>query len=96
MVIVRISGTGQFEIDDAELKQLDTLDTKLTEALNAGDEDAFHRYLHEMIQSVLENGTPLPHDRVEPSQAILPPEDMSLEEARRFCTDEGLLEPLPA
>lgn len=95
-MIVRISGTGQFEIDDAEVSRLHEIDADLTAALHAGEEDAFHRHLHEMIQSVLENSTPVPHDRVLPSEVILPPEDVTMEEAKRFFHDEGLLEPLPA
>jgi hypothetical protein len=95
-VIVRISGTGQFELDDEAVHHLDAIDTKLTEALHAGQEQEFHALLHEAIEYVRTSGSEVPHDRVVPSQVILPPEDVSLDEAQRFFTDEGLMEPLPA
>jgi hypothetical protein len=96
IMIVRISGTGQFELDEEACKRLDQLDTELTDALHQGDEQRFHGSLHEMIQFVQSSGSPVPHDRVVPSEVIVPPEDVTLDEAKRFFTDEGLMEPLPA
>jgi len=31
-----------------------------------------------------------------PSDIIVPPEDVSMDEAQQFFTDEGLMQPLPA
>lgn len=95
-MIVRISGTGQFELDDEACKRLDQLDDQVTNALNQGDEQGFHAALHEVIQFVQSSGSPVPHDRVVPSEVIVPPEDVTLDEAKRFFTDEGLMAPLPA
>jgi hypothetical protein len=95
-VIVRISGDGQFELGDEAVKKLDSLDTRLTEALNAGDDAAFRSILGETVKFVEENGARVPADRVVPSQVIVPPADVDLDEARDFFTDEGLMEPLPA
>jgi hypothetical protein len=33
---------------------------------------------------------------VVPSEVIIPPRDIDLEEARNFFTDEGLMSPIPA
>jgi hypothetical protein len=95
-MIVRISGTGQYELDMDACKRLDPLDDAVTEALHRGDETEFHARLHEIVQLIESSGTPVPHDRVVPSDVIVPPEDVSLDEAKRFFTDEGLMEPLPA
>ena len=95
-MIVRISGTGQFELDDAAVRRLDELDTELTQALRGRERERFHQVLHDTIEFVQSSGSVVPADRVVPSQVIIPPEDISLEDAERFFSDEGLMEPLPA
>lgn len=95
-MIVRISGVGQYELDDASVRKLDELDTKLTNALTIGNEQEFHSALHETIAFVKDTGSEVPHDMVVPSQVIIPPEDVTLSEAQDFFTDEGLMAPLPA
>jgi len=95
-MIVRISGHGQFELDDAAVHHLEDLDTTLTAALHAGQEAEFHRLLASTIGYIEGNGKPLSHERVAPSDVIVPPEDVSMDEAQQFFTDEGLMQPLPA
>jgi hypothetical protein len=95
-VIVRISGEGQYELDDSGVRKLDELDTALTDALNAGDEQTFHQLLRSTIDFIRQTGTEVPHDTVVPSEVIVPPDDTTMEEAKKFFTDEGLMAPLPA
>jgi hypothetical protein len=95
-MIVRISGTGQFELDDSGVRELDRLDTDLTEALHGNQADTFRLLLAQTIAFVREHGTSVAEDRVVGSEVIIPPEDVTLEEAQQFFTDEGLMAPLPA
>lgn len=95
-MIVRVSGEGQYELDEAEARQLDQRDTSLVAAINAGDMERFRSELADTIRFVEENGTPVADDRVVPSEVIIPPRDIDLDEARQFFTDEGLMKPLPA
>ena len=95
-MIVRISGMGQFDLDDAGVRKLDEMDTALTQALEDGDKQRFHEFLCSAIDFVRSNGAPIGSDSVLPSEVIIPPEDVDLEEARKFFTDEGLMQPLPA
>jgi hypothetical protein len=95
-MIVRISGTGQFELDDDAVKRLDELDTALTKAYEAGDDGQFRQCLAALVQFIQSSGTPVAHDRVVPSDVIVPPDDSSLEDARDYMTDEGLMQPLEA
>jgi hypothetical protein len=39
---------------------------------------------------------PLADDELHPSDLVVPPADLSLEEARELFTDEGLIPDLPA
>jgi hypothetical protein len=95
-VIVRISGTGQFELDDSGVRELDRLDTELTEALQGNQAERFHQVLAQTIAYVRKQGSAVADERVVGSEVIIPPEDVSLEEAQQFFTDEGLMAPLPA
>lgn len=88
-MIVRISGEGQYELDDSAAHRLEALDGRLTDALHAGDERDFHQHLHEVISFVREEGKPVARDQVVPSQVIIPPDDVTMAEAQTFFSDDG-------
>jgi hypothetical protein len=95
-VIVRISGVGQYELDDDGVHKLNDLDTALTDALHASREDEFQSLLQQTIEFVENQGKEVGLDRVVPSDVIVPPADITMTEAQQFFTDEGLMQPLPA
>ncbi len=95
-MIVRISGTGQFELDDSGVRELDRLDTDLTGALQGNQEEKFRQILAQTIAFVRDHGRSVADERVVGSEVIIPPEDITLDEAKQFFTDEGLMAPLPA
>jgi len=90
-VIVRISGEGQFSIDDAATAALNRLDSELEAAVNRNDEAAFTAALHGLLDQVRAHGSALAADTLEPSDLILPPEDASMDEVREMLTEEGLI-----
>jgi hypothetical protein len=90
-VIVRISGEGQFSIDDAATAELNRLDSELEAAVDRNDETAFTEALHGLLEQVRARGSALPADTLEPSDLILPPEDASMDEVREMLTEEGLI-----
>jgi hypothetical protein len=90
-VIVRISGEGQFSIDDAATAELNRLDSELEAAVDRNDEAAFTEALHGLLEQVRARGSALPEDTLEPSDLILPPEDASMDEVREMLTEEGLI-----
>jgi hypothetical protein len=90
-VIVRISGEGQFSIDDAATAELNRLDSELEAAVDRDDETAFTEALHGLLEQVRARGSALPADTLEPSDLILPPEDASMDEVRELLTEEGLI-----
>lgn len=94
-MIVRVLGEGQFEVDDEVAKGLNDLDDQAERALEAGDESQLSELLVRMAEAVRTNGTRLPEEDLSPSEAIIPPEDLSLEEARRLFEEEGLIPDLP-
>ena len=90
-MIVRISGEGQFSIDDMATAELNRLDSELEAAVNRNDEAAFTAALHGLLDQVRAHGSALAADTLEPSDLILPPEDASMDEVREMLTEEGLI-----
>ena len=94
-MIVRVMGEGQYDVDDEVAKGLNDLDEQAEQALQAGDEKRLSELLRRMADAVRTNGARLPDDDLSPSEAIVPPEDLSLEEARELFEGEGLIPDLP-
>ena len=94
-MIVRLMNEGQYRVDDACLARLDELDDAAMAALEANDEATLDARLDEMWRVVKEQGTPLPDDDLHPSDLLIPPSDLTLEETRRLFSDEGLIPDLP-
>jgi PspA-Associated protein len=95
-VIVRPMGEGQYRIDDALHRDLDGLDERAVAALDAGDETELDARLDDMWRLVRERGERLPDDDLSPSDLIVPPSDLTLEETRQLFSDQGLIPDLPA
>jgi hypothetical protein len=95
-VIVRVMGEGQFEVDDEVAKGLNDLDEQAALALEAGNQGQLSELLGRMAEQVRTNGTRLPDEDLSASEAIVPPEDLSLDEARQLFDDEGLIPDLPS
>jgi chromosome condensin MukBEF complex kleisin-like MukF subunit len=94
-VIVRVMGEGQYDIDDEVAKGLNDLDDQAADALEAADEPKLAELLRRMAEAVRSNGARLADDDLSPSEAVIPPDDLSLEEARRLFEGEGLIPDLP-
>jgi hypothetical protein len=90
-MIVRILGEGQLEVPDEQLEDLNTLDSAVEKAVEAGDEGAFTGALASLLEGVRRAGTPLADDSLDDSDLILPPSDATLEEVRELLSDDGLI-----
>ena len=95
-MIVRLMGDGQYQVDDSVLDGLNELDAQAEQAVKQGDEDSLRSLLSTMASSVREHGERLADDDLSASDAIIPPEDLSLEEAKQLFDGEGLIPDLPS
>jgi hypothetical protein len=90
-MIVRLLGEGQFRVDDSLLGRLNELDDEVAKAIESNDEGALWSGLQALADTVRESGQKLGDDELCPSDAVIPPEDFSLEEAREVLTGAGLI-----
>jgi chromosome condensin MukBEF complex kleisin-like MukF subunit len=95
-MIVRLMGEGQYQVDEDLREELNRLDETGLEALEANDEDRLDAILEEMAELVRSRGTKLPAEDLHPSDAVIPPSDLTLEETRELMSDDGLIPDLPA
>ena len=96
MMIVRLmGGGGQYEIDEALQGRLNELDSQAMEALERNDEAALDGRLDEMARLVQSEGSRLPDDDLSPSDLVIPPSDLTLDETRALFSEDGLIPDLP-
>jgi hypothetical protein len=90
-MIVRISNEGQYELDDGDLEQLNELDNAAVAACDDVDEQRFHEVFMQLLDYVRSKGKLVGDDELFGSDIILPPPDVSLEEAKTAFQGEGLI-----
>jgi hypothetical protein len=89
-------GEGQYRIDDGAREQLNELDDRALAALEQDDEPALDGFLDEMWRVVRDRGERVPDEDLSPSDLVIPPSDLTLEETRRLFSEEGLVPDLPS
>ncbi|MGB2952926.1 MAG: hypothetical protein WBB74_05995 [Gaiellaceae bacterium] len=95
-MIVRLMHEGQYRVEERDLEGLNELDDQAIQAVEAGDQEKLQRLLTQMGDTVRERGQRLPDDELAVSDLVIPPLDLSLEEARELFSSEGLIPDLPA
>jgi hypothetical protein len=90
-VIIRIATEGQYEIQDDDLESLNQLDNDAVAACADSDEARFRQAFDELLKLIRTKGRALDEEELEGSDLILPPPDISLEEAKQEFTGEGLI-----
>jgi Trk K+ transport system NAD-binding subunit len=90
-MIVRILTEGQFNLPGAYIDELNEIDNRLVEVVEAEDREGFERHLKEMLDLVRDNATAVAVDELVESDLVLPEPDITLEEAEELFTGEGLL-----
>jgi len=90
-VIVRIATEDQYELSDDHATRLNELDNAIVDAVDAGNEDTFRQLFDEMLGLIRRDGRPLDDDDLRDSEVIVPPPDLSFEEAGREFSGEGLI-----
>ena len=90
-MIVRIATDTQYRLPDGDAQRLNELDNEAVKAVKAGDEARFRDVFDQMIALVHSDGDPVPDDELVESDVILPPPDVTFEEAAEEFTGEGLI-----
>ncbi|MFN8125862.1 MAG: hypothetical protein U0R64_05060 [Candidatus Nanopelagicales bacterium] len=88
-MIVRISGEGQYRLDDATIDELNELDAAIEAALD--DDEAFTVALAAILDKVRADGEELADEELLESDVILPPSDATADDVRAMLKSDGLI-----
>lgn len=89
-MIIRISGEGQYRVDDDTLARLNELDSALESSLDA-DEAEFVAALAGLLALVRDSGEELADSELVESDVILPAGDSSSDDVRAMLASDGLI-----
>ena len=89
-MIVRIATEGQYRMAERQLPRLQELDAEVVAAAESQDAALFARRFAELLDFV-RTGEVLDDAHLGPSDALLPPPDISLAEATSEFSTEGLI-----
>ena len=84
-------GEGQYRLPDEAVERLNELDDQAHAAVEADDEPKLDGLLDDMWELVRSQGQRLDDEDLSPSDAVIPPSDMTLEETKRLLSPEGLI-----
>lgn len=91
-MIIRISEEGQYEVPSGLFDELNTIDNRIVELVADGKEEEYRTELSRLLSCIRSNGKKLDDSDLKESDVIVPPEDLSLKEARQIFAGDGLLE----
>jgi hypothetical protein len=90
-MIVRISGEDQYRLADEKTAELNELDNAVVAACEGGNEQGYAETFAALLDYVRTNGERIADDELAGSDLILPPADLSFEEAGKAFNGEGLI-----
>jgi hypothetical protein len=90
-MIIRISGEDQYRLANEQRAELNELDNAVVSACEGGDEQGYADTFTALLDYVRKNGERVADDELAGSDLILPPADLSFEEAGKAFNGEGLI-----
>lgn len=90
-MIVRLMGDGQYEIDKKHFDELNRIDNNIVKLVTKGDDKVFKSEFKKLADYVHKFGKKMPDNVLKPSDMIIPPADLTLDEAREIFKGDGLI-----
>ena len=90
-MIIRLMGEGQWRVDEGLKNELNAIDAQLDADAREGDGAEFARHLGAMHELIRSRGERVAVEELVPSDAMVPPRDITLEQLRGLIGEEGLI-----
>lgn len=83
-------GQGQYRVNSSLFDDLNKIDNKIVGYVEKGDRKAYKKSLDELIGMVIREGKKVAAKEIVESDIIVPPADMTIEEARDIFKGSGI------
>ncbi len=70
---------------------MNRIDNNIVQIVAKGDEKAFETEFKKLVDLVSRNGKKIAYDIIKPSEIIVPPSDLTIEEAKEIFKEDGLI-----
>ena len=90
-MIVRIMNENQYIVPSLYYDDINKLDNEIVNLIAKSDEKGFKKTYADLIAIVRRNGVPMYVKTIHESDLIIPPADISFDEAKRIFVGEGLI-----
>ena len=91
-MIIRIVSEGQYEVPSSLFDELNAIDNTIVELVSKGNEEEYGKELSRLIDMIKTNGKQLDDSDIVESNIIVPPGDLTFEEAKEIFTGVGVFE----
>ncbi len=91
-MIIRIMGEGQYRAPETLCDELNQIDNRIVDLVNEGKVEEFRSELARLVSQIKERGEPIKAEEILESDIIVPPEDLSFEEAKNVFKGSGIFE----
>lgn len=89
-MIIRIMGEGQYRVPEALCDKLNQIDNRIVQLVEEEKIVEFQNEFAKLISEIKEKGEPIEAEEILKSDIIVPPEDLSLEEAKSIFKGCGI------
>ena len=83
-MIIRISEEGQYQVPSSLFDELNVIDNRIVELVAGGKEEEYRAELSKLLSCIRSKGKKLDDTDIMESDVIVPPEDLTLKEARDY------------
>ena len=90
-MIIRVMNENQYVMPSLYFDEINEIDNKIVMCIAKGDEEGFLRNFKTLVEIVRKNGIPLDAKTLKESDLIIPPSDLTFEEAKKIFVGEGLV-----
>jgi hypothetical protein len=91
-MIIRIMGEGQYQASEALCNELNKIDNRIVTLVEEGKAEEYRKELVRLIAEIKGKAEPIDPKEIVESDIIVPPGDLSFEEAKAVFKGEGIFE----
>ena len=90
-MIIRILNENQYVVPSLYYDDINKIDNDIVKDIAKGDEAAFKKNYAALLTIIRKNGVPLDVKALKESDLIIPPADLTFEEAKKIFVGQGLV-----